>query len=159
MFGLVQISPDHVRNIFKTCFIQIHDLRRVRQHLTDEAATLSSGVCLVSTCANYSVFKTHLLGLSQTVTNTILKRLYWLQLNFAVSSKLQVSSQWSSQLLWSSFVYSFGRYSTRYNHPDKRFLNSVHLYINQKNSLATALLLMFPWFGIICLMRSLLPQL
>ena len=31
---------DHVRNIFKTCFIQICDVRRVRQYLTDEAAIL-----------------------------------------------------------------------------------------------------------------------
>ena len=64
---------DHVRNICKTCFIQICDLRHIRQYLTDEAAmlaanalvssrhtaTLSSGVCPVSTCANCSVFKTH----------------------------------------------------------------------------------------------------
>ena len=41
-----------------------------------------------------------------------------------------------------------------------RFLNSVHLYRNaEKNTLATALLLMLPWFGIIYLMRSILPQL
>ena len=38
-----------------------------------------------------------------------------------------------------------------------RFLNSVHLYINQKITLATALLLMLPWFGIICLMKYVLP--
>ena len=35
---------------------------------------------------------------------------------------LHVSSQWSSQLLWSSFVYHCGRYSTGYNHLDRRFL-------------------------------------
>ena len=39
-----------------------------------------------------------------------------------------------------------------------RFLNSVNLYINQKNTLAIDLLLMLPWFGIICLMGSILPQ-
>ena len=39
-----------------------------------------------------------------------------------------------------------------------RFLNSVHLYI-YKNSLATTLLLMPPRYGMICLMRSVLPQL
>ena len=32
---------DHVRNICKTCFIQIRDLRQVRKHLTDEAAILA----------------------------------------------------------------------------------------------------------------------
>ena len=31
---------DHVYNICKTCFIQIHDLRKVRQYLTDETAIL-----------------------------------------------------------------------------------------------------------------------
>ena len=41
-----------------------------------------------------------------------------------------------------------------------RFLNSVHLYINKKNNtFATALLLMLSQFGMICLMRSILPQL
>ena len=99
---------DHVRNICKTCFIQIRDLRWFRQYLTDEAAilmanalvsscldyaTLSSGICPVLTCANHSVFKTHLLGLPQTVTNTqghILcsNNCISSQLNFAVSSKL-----------------------------------------------------------------------
>ena len=33
---------DHVYNICKTCFIQIHDLRWVRKHLTDEAAILAA---------------------------------------------------------------------------------------------------------------------
>ena len=94
---------NHVRNICKTCFIQIRDLRRVRKHLTDEAAilaanalitaTLSSGVCPVSICVNYSVFKIHLPGLSQTVTNTRGHLLFsndsiGSQLNLAVSSKL-----------------------------------------------------------------------
>ena len=51
---------DHVRNIYKTCFIQLCDDRQVRQYLTAEAAflvatalvgtaTLSSEDCKVST--------------------------------------------------------------------------------------------------------------
>ena len=43
---------DHVRNICKTCFIQIRDLRRVRHHLTDEAAILAANV-LVSNHLDY----------------------------------------------------------------------------------------------------------
>ena len=39
---------DHVRNICKTCFIQIHDLRRVRKHLTDEAAILAANASVTS---------------------------------------------------------------------------------------------------------------
>ena len=33
---------DHVRNICKICFIQVRDLRRVRQYLTDDAAVLAA---------------------------------------------------------------------------------------------------------------------
>ena len=43
---------DHVRNICKTCFIQICDLRRVRQYLTDESAILA-GNALVSSHLDY----------------------------------------------------------------------------------------------------------
>ena len=32
---------DHVRNICKTCFIQMRHLRQVRQYLTDETAILA----------------------------------------------------------------------------------------------------------------------
>ena len=41
---------DHVRNICKTCFIQIPDLRRVRirKHLTDEAAILAANALVTS---------------------------------------------------------------------------------------------------------------
>ena len=43
---------NHVRNICKTCFIQIRDLRRVRKHLTDEAAILAANA-LVSSHLDY----------------------------------------------------------------------------------------------------------
>ena len=39
---------DHVPNICKTCFIQIRDLRQVRQHLTDEAAILAANALVSS---------------------------------------------------------------------------------------------------------------
>ena len=93
-------------------------------------ATLSSGVCPVSTCANYSVFKTHLLVTNcnkYTRASPILKRLHWLPVEFCCIFKT------------ATLVYKFlhnghpsyfglllstrcGRYSTIYNHPDKRFL-------------------------------------
>ena len=38
-----------------------------------------------------------------------------------------------------------------------RFLNSIHLYMNSKNTLATALLSMLPQFRMIYLMRPSLP--
>ena len=45
---------DHVRNICKTCFIQIRDLRRVRKHLTDEAAILAANACNICKTMFYS---------------------------------------------------------------------------------------------------------
>ena len=39
---------DHVRNICKTCVIQIPDLRRVRQYLTDGAAILAANAMVSS---------------------------------------------------------------------------------------------------------------
>ena len=43
---------DHVHNICMTCFIQMRDLRWVRQYLTDEAAILAANT-LVSSCLDY----------------------------------------------------------------------------------------------------------
>ena len=37
-------KDDHVCNICKTCFTQMHDHRWVRQYLTDEAAILAANV-------------------------------------------------------------------------------------------------------------------
>ena len=39
---------DHVRNICKTCFFQIRDLRHVRKHLTDEAVILAANALVTS---------------------------------------------------------------------------------------------------------------
>ena len=133
-------------------------------------ATLSSGACLVSS-VNCSVFKTHLQGLSQTVTNTHRYLLFSndyidSHLNFAASSKpsLQFSSFLTVVipvilLLFCLPIVEKNR--TRYNHPDKRFLEvpqfspSVH---SSKNTLTTALLLMLKWFGMIYQIRSILLQ-
>ena len=43
---------DHVCNMCKTCFFQIHDLRWDRQYLTDEAAILAANA-LVNSCLHY----------------------------------------------------------------------------------------------------------
>ena len=39
---------DHIRNICKTCFIQIRDLRRVRKHLTDDTDILAANALVTS---------------------------------------------------------------------------------------------------------------
>ena len=138
---------NHVRNICKTCFIQIRDLRRVRKHLTDEAAILASNA-LVSSRLDYcnSLFRS-LSSLNmrklQCIQNTlarivtncnkytraspILKRLHWLPVESRCIFK---TATLVYKFLHSGHPSYFGpllptrcgRYSTRYNHPDKRFL-------------------------------------
>ena len=53
---------------------------------------------------------------------------------------------------------SCGTYNTGFNCPDKRFLNSIDLYINKKTLFGHSYVLMLPLFGMIYLMRSILPQ-
>ena len=98
---------DHVHNIYKTCFIQIRDLRQVRQYLTDDAAVLAANT-LVSSRLDYcnsllrslsSFYMCKLQCIQNTlrriVTNCIrysraspiLKNSIGCQLNFGVFSK------------------------------------------------------------------------
>ena len=93
---------DHVRNIRKTRFIQIHDLRQVRKYLTDEAAILAVNA-LVTSRLDYCISLFRSLSslnmqklqciqntLARIVTNCnkytwaspILKRLHWLTVEF-----------------------------------------------------------------------------
>ena len=138
---------DHVNNICKTCFIQMRDLRLVRQYPTDAAAALAAN-SLVSSRLDYcnSFFRSlssfHMCKL-QCIQNTlgrivtncnryswaspIVKKLYCLPVEFRCIFKT------------TTLVYKFlhsgcpnyfsphvsiccGRYGTRYNCPDKRFL-------------------------------------
>ena len=178
---------DHIRNICKTCFIQICDLRRVRKHLTDEAAILAANA-LVTSHLDYcnSVFRSSSSlnmrklqciqnTLARIVTNCnkytqaspILKRLHWLPVEFRcifktatlVTSFFTMVIPVTLVLFCLLIVEDIVQDITIQIKGSWRFLNSVHLYINQKITLATALLLMLPQFGIICLMRSVLPQL
>ena len=159
---------NHVHNICKTCFIQICDLRRVRKHLTDEAAILAANA-LVSSRLDYcnSLFRS-LSSLNmrklQCIQNTlarivtncnkytraspILKRLHWLPVESRCIFK--TTTLVAEDIVQDTTIQIKGSW---------RFLNSVHLYINPKITLATALLLMPPQSGIICLMRYVLPQL
>ena len=104
-----------------------------------------------------------------TWASPILKRLHWLLVEFRCIFK---AATLVYKFLHNGYPSYFGpllstrcgRYSTRYNHPDKRVLEvpqfcpSVHKS-KKKKTLATALLLMLTRFRIICLMRSVLPQL
>ena len=134
---------DHVRNICKTCFI----LRRVRQYLADEAAVLAAND-LMSSCLDYynslfrslSSFNMHKLQciqntLGRIVTNCnrysratpILKKLHWLPVEFRCIFKTAIlvykflhsghPSYFSPHLSIRCRIYG-----TRYNRPDKKFL-------------------------------------
>ena len=77
--------------------------------------------------------------------------------NFAVSQNYKFLHNGHPSYFGSLLSTHCGRYSTRYSHPNKfswrvpQFYPSV--YVNPKNTLATALLLMPQQFAMICLMR------
>ena len=131
----------------RPCFIQICDLRWVRQYLTDEGTILVTNA-LVSSHLDYcnSLFRSlssHNMCKLQRIQNTlarivtncnkytraspILKRLHWLPVEFRYIFK---TATLVYKFLHNGYPSYFGpllsthcgRYSTRYNHPDKRFL-------------------------------------
>ena len=137
----------HVCNIYKTCFIQIRDHGWVRKHLTDEA-TILAGNALVTSRLHYcnplfrslsslNIRKLQCIQntLARIITNCnkytraspILKRLHWLPVEFCCIFK---TATLAYKFLYNGHPSYFGpllsthwgRYSTRYNHPDKRFL-------------------------------------
>ena len=141
---------NHVRNICKTCFIQIRDLRRVRKHLTDEAAILAANA-LVSSRLDYcnSLFRS-LSSLNmrklQCIQNTlarivtncnkytraspILKRLHWLPVESRCIFK--TATLVTLVLFCPLVAEDIVQDTTIQIKGSWRFLNSVHLYINPK---------------------------
>ena len=144
---------DHVRNICKTCFIQMHDLRQVRKYLMDDAAVLAANA-LVSSRLDYcnslfrslSSFNMHKLQciqntLRKIVTNCnrlsqaspMLKKLHWLPVEvwciFKTATLVYkfLHSGYSSYFSPHLSIHC-GRYGTRYNRPDKRFLEVPQFY-------------------------------
>ena len=119
-------------------------------------AILSSKVCPFSMWANYSVSRTHLPVLSQTV---IFEFEYY---NFTVSSKWLISFITGHPGYFGSHLsIHCGRYGTRYDCSDKRFLEVPQFYLSvhkSKNTWATALLLIQPQFEVIYLIMFALPQ-
>ena len=94
-----------------------------------------------------------------TQASPILKKLHWLPVEFWCVFKTakflhsdhpnHISPHLSIHCRW---------YGTRYNRPDKRFLEVPQFYpsvhTKKNNTLVTALLLMFQHSGMICLMMS-----
>ena len=79
---------EHVKRTCKACFLQMRDLRRIRQYLTTEVAVLAAnalvvvwttvtlflGVCHVSIFTNCKVFRIPLLVLLQTIEDMLMLR-------------------------------------------------------------------------------------
>ena len=179
---LLIMSPTFVRNASFKCIIS------GSLDLSDEAAIVSANALLSSCLDNCnSLFRSRSnvnMRKLQCIQNTlarivticnkytrvypILKRLHWLPVEFRCIFKTATLVYKFLHSGHPSYIGSrlstfCGRYITRNNHPDKRFLvipqfcPSVHKY--KKSTLATAFLLMLQWFEIICLMRFVLPQL
>ena len=107
----------------------------VRQYLTGEANALVSSrpVCPVSTCANSCVSRRHLLWLSQIVMDTHQHLLFSRD---SIGCHLYYCCIFKMTILVYKFLHTghpcyfgshlfihCGWYCTRYNHPDKRFLD------------------------------------
>ena len=98
----------------------------------------------------------------------ILKQLHWLPVAFRCifrTATLIYKFLHSSHPSYFSPHLSIhcGRYGTRYNHPDKRFLEVPQYYPSvhksKKRTLVTVLFLKLPHFGMICPMKFVLHQL
>ena len=148
---------DHVRNICKTCFIQMRDLMRVRQYLMDEAAVLVANA-LVSTHLDYcnSLFRSissfnmrKLQSIQKTLaidTHGLVlfsKNSIGCQSNFGVFSKLPlwstrffiVVTQTISALVCLFVVGDMAQDTTAQIRRSWRFLNTTHLYTKYKYGL------------------------
>ena len=150
----------HVSNICKTCFIQMNDIRWVRQYLTDEAAVLVANALVMSRlhyCNSLfrclSSFYMHKLQCIQNtldwiVTNCnrysrailILKKLCWLPIEFGCIFK---TATLVYKFLHSGHPSYFSPYlsincglmaqdTTAQIKGTWRFLNTIHQYTNKK---------------------------
>ena len=175
---------DRVCNICKTCFIQMCDLRWVRQYLKDEAVILVANA-LVSSCLDYcnsllrslsSFNMRKLLCIQNTpgmiVTNCnryswatpILKKLHWLPVEFRCVFKtatlvykfLHSGHQVISALICLFIMEDMAQDSTIQIKGSWRILNTTHQYQNPKNTSVTVSLSMLVKIGMICLMMSVL---
>ena len=146
---------DHFRNICKTYLIQMRDLRWVRQYLTDEAALLPTNILASSrldycnslfwSLSSHNIRKLQCKSVqskhARIITNCnkysqaspILNRPHCCRVDFCCIFKtatlvykfLHIGHASHFGFLLSTHC---GRYSTRYNHPHKRFFKVPHFY-------------------------------
>ena len=138
---------EHVKRTCKACFLQMHDLRRIRQYLTLEVTVLAANA-LVSSRLDYcnslfrglSCFNLHKLQsiqntLARIVTNhrryahvtLILKQLHWLPVKYRCMFKTATLDykylHSGSPSYFEPFLsLSSCSYSTRSGHPDHQYL-------------------------------------
>ena len=135
----------HVKRTCKACFLQMHDLRRIRQYLTPEVAVLAANG-LVSSRIDYcntlfrglSCFNQHKVQsiqntLTRIVTNhrkyvtPILKQLHWLPVKYRCMFKTatlvyKFLHSGSSSYFQPFLSLSSCSYSTRRSPPDHQYL-------------------------------------
>ena len=138
---------EHVKRTCKACFLQMRDLRRIRQYLTPEVAVLAANA-LVSSRLDYcnsvfrglSCFNQHKLQsiqntLARIVTNhrkyahvtPILKQLHWLPVKYRCMFKTatlvyEFLHSGSPSCFQPFLSLSSCSYSTRRSHPDCQYL-------------------------------------
>ena len=135
---------EHIKRTCKACFLQLHNLRRIRQYLTPEVAVLAENA-LVSSPLDYcnslfrglSCFNQHKLQsiqntLAHIVTNHkkyahVLKQLHWLPVKnrcmFKTATLVYKFLHSGSPSYFQPFLsLSSCSYSTRCSRPDNQYL-------------------------------------
>ena len=147
--------------IMSVIFVQMHNLKQIRQYRTDEAAVLAANAVVNShldycnslfrSLSRFNMPKLQCIQntLGRIVTNYnisspashILRKHHWLPIDFF--SKLPL---WFYKFLHSSHPNYFSSHL------------SIHCgrYTNEKNTFVTVMLLMLPHFGMICRMMFIL---
>ena len=138
---------EHVKRTCKACFLQMHDLRKIRQYLTPEVAVLTANALVSShldycnsLCRSLSCFNLHKL---QSIQNTlarivtdhrkyahvtpILKQLHWLPVRyrcmFKTATLVYKFLHSGSPSYFQPFLSASScSYSTRHCHPDHQYL-------------------------------------
>ena len=125
------LFSEHIKRIWKACFLQMRDLRRIRKYLTFEVAVLAANA-LVSSRLDYcnSLFR----GLSVqrfvqrfAHVTPILQKLHWLPVKyrciFKTATLVYKFLHSGSPSYFEPFLsFSSCPYSTRHSHPDRQYI-------------------------------------
>ena len=176
---------EHIKVTCKACFLQIRDLRKIRQYLTPKVAVLAANA-LVSSRLDYcnslfrglSCFNQHKLQsiqntLARIVTNhrkyahvtPIPKQLHWLPVKyrciFKTATLVYQFLHGGSPSYFEPFLSLSNRpYSNRHSHPDHQYLTVPHFHssVFKSNILAIVLPVMLLRSGMNSLMMCALQH-